>query len=58
MDNKVLDFIKAKESKELLTIWHDCHRCNTPRVIPQHIGKESDVLEKPCPRCGEIVAIW
>jgi hypothetical protein len=58
MDSKVLDFNKALEDKQLLTIWHDCHRCDTARCIPQHIGKEKDILEKPCPKCNQIVAIW
>lgn len=53
--DNVIDF---KEAKDLLTIWHDCHRCNTNSIIPQHIGKEKDVLEKDCPKCGKTVAIW
>lgn len=54
----ILDFCKAKRVKELLTIWHDCHRCDSARIIPQHIDTEKDVLEKDCPKCGQRVAIW
>lgn len=56
--SNVIDLTKAIEDKKLLTIYHDCHRCNTARVIPQHIDKERDVLEKNCPKCGQVVAIW
>jgi len=56
--SNVIDLTKAIEEKKLLTIYHDCHRCSTPRIIPQHIGKEKDVLEKNCPKCGQVVAIW
>ena len=58
MDNNILDFNETKITKDLLTIWHDCHRCDTKSVIPQNIKTEKDVLEKDCPKCGKRVAIW
>ena len=56
--SNLLDFNFALESKNLLIVWHECHRCNSGHVIPQHIEKEKDLLEKDCPICGKTVAIW
>jgi DNA polymerase III alpha subunit (gram-positive type) len=57
-NTKILNLVEYKSRIELLTIYHDCHRCNTPKAIPQRIDTEKDLLEKDCRKCHEPVCIW
>lgn len=58
MTAKIFSLCDKRKEIELLTIWHDCHRCGSKKAVPQNIKTEKYKLEKECPKCGKTIAIW